>query len=158
MEKSDPWSAIGPLEQAIEVAPPKDPRRNRLAKMLDTAYLAAGSLEAERGHFDRALALAERSIRFAPEGARGYSLKANVCRRTGDFKGAAAALEKLGSLRPGEPSIQLSLGDAVFQAGDRDGAREHWQRALQLAPADAADLRSALAQRLSGHITAATFR
>ncbi len=158
MEKSDPWSAIGPLEQAIEVAPPKDPRRDRLAKMLDTAYLTAGSMDATRGHFDRAAALAEKSIRFAPEGARGYALKANVCRRTGDFKGAVAALEKLSSLRAGEPGIELSLGDAVYQAGDRDGAREHWQRALQLAPAEATEMRGALAQRLSGRISADTFK
>ncbi len=158
LEKSDPWSAIAPLEQAIAAAQPKDPRRDHLAKMLDTAYLAAGSMEAARGHFDRAGMFAEKSIRFAPDGVRGYTLKANVCRRTGDFKGAVAALEKLSSLKPGEAAIQLSLGDAVYQAGDRDGARAHWQRALQLAPAEAADFKSAVAQRLSGRITAETFQ
>jgi tetratricopeptide (TPR) repeat protein len=154
LEKSDPGSAIGPLEQAVAVAPPKDARRERLAKMLDTAYLTAGSLAAARGRYAEAVAYAEKSIRFAPEGIRGYALKANACRRMKDFKGAAAALETLAALKPDEPSIQLSLGDADYRLDDRDGARAHWQRALQLAPADASDLRNALALRLDGRLTA----
>jgi tetratricopeptide (TPR) repeat protein len=158
MEKADPWSAIGPLEQAMAVVPAKDPRRDRLAKMLDTAYLTAGSLEASRGHFAEALGFSERSIRLTPGGLRGYALKANACRRMRDFKGAAEALQKMSSLEPAEPTIQLRLGDAVYQGGDTGRAREHWQRALELAPADAKELRDALALRLAGRVTAETLQ
>lgn len=157
MEKSDPWSAIKPLEQAVAIVPANDPRRDRLTQMLDTAYLIAGSLEASHGQFPKAVDFSEKSIRLVPSGLRGYALKANVCRRTGDFKGAANALAKMVSLDPDEPTIQLSLGDVLYQAGDRDGAREHWQRALQIAPATASDLRGALGLRLSEKITAETF-
>lgn len=158
MEKSDPSSAIEPLEQAVALAPAQDPRRDRLTKMLDTAYLAAGSLEASRGRFAQAVGYSEKSIRLAPEGLRGYALKANACRRLHDFKGAAQALEKMSSLAPGEPAIQLSLGDVAYQDGDKDRAREHWQRALQLAPADATQLRDSLGQRLAGRVPAETFQ
>jgi len=158
MEKSEPASAIGPLEQAIAIVPPKDPRRVRLTQMLDTAYLAAGSLEAAQGHFPKAVSYSERSIRLVPQGMRGYALKANACRRIKDFKGAEEALERMTSLQPAEPAILLSLGDVVYLEGDRDGARTHWQRALQLAPPGATDLRSALELRLAGHATAATFQ
>jgi len=158
MERGDPGSAVAPLEQAIAHVQARDPRRDRLTKMLNTAYLTAGSLEASRGHFAEAVNFSEKSIRLAPDVLRGYALKANACRRMKDFKGAAQALERMSSLEPKEPSLQLSLGDAVYQGGDREGAREHWQRALQLAPADAAELRSALGLRLAGRVTAETFQ
>ncbi len=154
LEKADPSSAILPLEQAIAIVQAKDPRRDRLTKMLDTAYLTAGSLEASRGRFAQAVGFSERSIRLVPGGMRGYALKANACRRMKDFKGAAEALGKMSSLKPDEPAIQLSLGDVVYQDGDRDRAREHWQRALQLAPADATELRNALGLRLAGGVPA----
>jgi tetratricopeptide (TPR) repeat protein len=154
MEKPDPWSAISPLEQAIADVDLKDPRRDRLIRMLDTAYLAAGSLEASRGHFDKAVSFSEKSISLVPNGMRGYSLKANVCRKMRDFKGAEQALEKMSTLEPAEPMIQLGLGDVTYQAGDKDRAHEHWQRALNLAPANASELRDALSLRLSGHVPA----
>jgi Flp pilus assembly protein TadD len=71
-----------------------------------------------------------------------------------DFRGAEQALEKMSALEPAEPMIQLSLGDVIYQAGDRDRAREHWQRALQLSPANATELRDALGLRLGGHVPA----
>lgn len=158
MEKSNPWSAIRPLEQAIAVVQAQNPNRDRLIKMLNTAYLLAGSLEASRGHFAQAVSFSEKSIRLAPDGLRGYALKANACRRLRDFKGAADALGKVSFLEPNEPTIQLSLGDVVYQDGDRDRAREYWKRALQLAPADATELRKALGLRLAGNVSADTFQ
>jgi Flp pilus assembly protein TadD len=126
--------------------------------MLDTAYLAAGSMEASRGQYASAVKFAEESIHLVPDGIRGYSLKANVCRRTKDLKGAEAALAKMVSLEPAEPSIELSLGDVMYQDGDSDGAREHWQRALQLAPAGAKEVRDAAGLRLSGRVPADALR
>jgi tetratricopeptide (TPR) repeat protein len=158
MEKSDPWSAIKPLEQALAVVPAADTRRERLTRMLDTAYLTAGSMEASRGELQKAAGFAEKSIALVPGAIRGYALKANICRHTGDVRGAEEALAKMAALDPGEPSILMSLGDVTFQAGDRDGARGHWQRALELAPAGAAELRTALGLRLSGRVPADALR
>jgi tetratricopeptide (TPR) repeat protein len=158
MDKAEPWTAIKPLSEAVVLVPVTDPRRDRLVKMLDTAYLTAGSLEASQGHFPKALEYAEDSIRAVPDGLRGYGLKANVCRRLRDFKGAEQALGKLSSLDPEEPTIQLNLGDVTYQDGDSAGAREHWQRALRLAPPDAAELRAALGLRLSGNFPSGTIQ
>jgi len=157
MEKSDPWSAVRPLEQAVAIVPARNPQRERLMRMLDTAYLTAGSMEATNGNFSKAIEYSEESIRLVPGGLRGYALKANVCRHVRDFKRAAQALREMSLLEPGEPTIQLNLGDALYQDGNSREAREHWQRALQLAPAGATELRNALGLRLSGQISVETF-
>jgi len=158
MEKADPVAAIKPLEQALSRLAERNPRRDRIVGMLDTAYLTAGSLEASEGNFAGAVNYAEESIRLSPGGMRGYALKANVCRHGGDFKGEEDALEKMSALQPGEPGLQLSLGDACYQEGDRDRAREHWQKALQLAPPEASELRGKLGLRLAGNVSPETFR
>jgi predicted Zn-dependent protease len=157
MEKGDPGSAVAPLEQAAATVPPNDARRDRITKMLDTAYLTAGSLKASHGKFSEAVGFADKSIRLVPGNPSGYALKANACARMGDFSGAAGALEKLSALDPEEPTLQVRLGDAVYQSGDREGARTHWQRAMDMVPAGADDLRAAIAARLAGHVTPEMF-
>ena len=133
-ERSDPVSATAPLEQAVALAAPPDPRRDRLAGMLDTAYLMAGSLAASGGNFAEAQGYAEKSIALMPGKERGYALKAKACHRRGDYRGAADALEKLSVLEPSEPLARQDLGDELFLAGDPDGARSSWQRALEARP------------------------
>ena len=147
--KGEAASAVAPLEEGLASAPPRDPRRERLTRMLDTAYLAAGSVAAGHGSFPEAVAYAEKSIALVPDGLRGYALKANACRRMGDTAGAVRAIETMAALAPGDPSLPMSLGDALYEGGRRDEARAHWRRALEMAPADAAELRGALAQRLA---------
>lgn len=158
MEKADPFSAIVPLEQALARAPAADARRQRLTRMLDSAYLTAGSLEASRGRFGSAVLYAEKSIRLVPDGLRGYALKLNACMRLGDLKGEAQALERMTALQPGEAGLQLTLGDVLLQLGNNDQARAHWQRALELAPPGASELRDDLALRLSGSAPAGPSR
>jgi tetratricopeptide (TPR) repeat protein len=157
MEKADPWSAAAPLERALAVSPLQDPRRARIMRMLNTAYLSAGSLEASHGKYPRAIEFSEKSIALVPGGMSGYALKANVLLRTKDFRGAADAFLRMSAIDPAEPTLELRLGDALYQAGDRDGANAHWRRALQLAPASPPELRSALALRLSGQVSPSTF-
>jgi tetratricopeptide (TPR) repeat protein len=158
MEKSDALSAIEPLEEAVAAARPGDPRRDRVMKMLNTAYLVAGSVAAASGDFAGALRLSEKSIALMPSGMRGYTLKAKACLRLRDYKGAVQALGKMASLHPAEPNLQLYLGDAVYLGGDAQGARQHWQRALELAPQDASELRDAVQLRISGHVPADAFQ
>jgi tetratricopeptide (TPR) repeat protein len=150
MGRSEPLAAIPSLEQAVALAGPGHPKRDRLTQMLDSAYLLEGSLEASQGRFADAVQFSEKSIRLAPGGIRGYALKANASMHMKDYKGAAQALGKMASLEADNPSIRMRLGDMEFQEGDRAGAREDWQKALQLAPADAAELREALGRRLAG--------
>jgi tetratricopeptide (TPR) repeat protein len=158
MGKSDPWSAIVPLEQAVDLAEAGSPKRERLTAMLDSAYLLAGSLDASQGNFSDAITFSDRSIRLVPNGLRGYALKANVFRRLKDFKRSAEALGRMVSLKPDDPSIRMGLGDMEYQDGNKDGARQDWQRALHLVPADSNKLRDALERRLAGQISADTFQ
>ena len=67
MEKSDPWSAIIPLEQAHSL----DSKNSRLKAMLNTAYLAAGSMEASRGHLAQAASYSDKAIQLVPDGIGG---------------------------------------------------------------------------------------
>jgi len=153
LEKGDPLSAIPPLEQALPYLKTADPRRERIVKMLDSAYLAEGSMDASRGRLGTAVSYAEKSIRLVPGEIRGYALKANACRSLGDLKGYGKALERMAALEPADPKLQMDLGDALLQAGDRGQARAHWQRALELAPPGASELRDDLAMRLSAGAT-----
>lgn len=159
LEKSDPFAAIGPLEEAMALlSGTSDRRKERIERVLDKAYLVAGSIEAGNGRFSQAVVFSEKAIALMPSEPRGVALEVNVSKRMGDFKLAAQAMGKWVSQNPAQPATIMSLGDLEFQAGDTDRAREHWTQAMQLAPADAAELRSALDVRLAGRITPNLFR
>jgi tetratricopeptide (TPR) repeat protein len=156
LERADPFSAIGPLEQALAVlAGSRDKRRDRISGLLYTAYLVGGSLKAAQGQFAPAVDLAERAIALDPAGMRGYALEVNVLKRTGDFRRAADAMERLVALNPADPAARMSLGDLAYQADDRDRARREWQRALEQSPAGPSKVRAALERRLAGPMDAA---
>ena len=158
LEKSDPISAIKPLEEARVYAPAKTPAQKRLTELLATAYSQAGNGAAAKGQLTPALDHFEKRIRLVPEDLSGYAAKANLCVQLGQFGRAAEALEKMAALQPDNPTIYLSLADVLYQDGKKDAARINWQKALQFAaPADT-ELRNALAERLSGRITEDTFK
>jgi Flp pilus assembly protein TadD len=150
LAKPDPWSAIAPLEEALALAQPADARRGRLTAMLGTTYLMAGSAEAAEGHFPKALELADKSLRLAPDDIRAYALQANIQRATGDYAKAKDAVARMAELKPADASIRMNLGDMKFRLGDADGARSDWREALNLAPAGAAGLRADINRRLAG--------
>lgn len=156
--KSEPVSAIKPLEQANVYVPPKSPAQKSLTAMLGSAYLQAGSAEAEKGHFTEAADYYDKAIRVAPADLNGYAGKANACVQLKQFRRAAEALEKMVSLEPENPTIYLSLGDVVYQDGNAAQAQSHWQKARQLVASGDNELRAALDLRLSGQITAETFK
>jgi tetratricopeptide (TPR) repeat protein len=158
LEKSDPSSAIVPLEQALANVGDNAPVRERLASMLTTAYLMAGSTEAEKGHFAEALAFSDQAIRISPAALGARALKANVLLHMKDFGRAAEVLEAVVSLEPGNPSFRLSLGDALYRNGEPDRARAQWGKARQLAAVGNDDLKAALDLRLTGQITDETFK
>ena len=158
LEKMDPWSAVGPLEQAVAQVETPTAARTRLTTLLASAYLLAGSGEAEKGRFAEAVDFAGKASRLVPADVRPYALKANVCLRLKDFGRAADALEKMAALEPANATIHFNLGDAVYRKGDAEMARRYWTKARELAGAGDDDLKAALEIRLNGHITDETFK
>jgi tetratricopeptide (TPR) repeat protein len=158
LEKSDPLPAILPLEQALPHAATGSREQRDLTGMLVTAYLQAGRTEGGRGNWPAAAQYAERAIALDPAGLLAYNEKAIACSQLKQFRRAAEALQKMADLLPDHPVIQLNLGDACYRDGAADEARQHWQRALQLAGADDAALRDALTLRLNGQMPAETFK
>jgi tetratricopeptide (TPR) repeat protein len=157
--RRDPVPAITPLEQALALEHTETTVRRNLTYMLFTAYIEAGRADSEKGSLkDAVTRYFDRAIALVPTNPNGYASKAAACARLGEFADAAQALRKLGDLQPDNPTVYLSLGDVLYQGGDRDEARINWQKALALAPAGNADLRGAIGARLSGPITEETFR
>jgi tetratricopeptide (TPR) repeat protein len=159
LAKLDPVPAIPLLEQAHALAHADTPAQKNLTEMLFTAYIEAGSAEEEKGKPSEAVATYfDKAIALIPTNPNGYARKAAACAQMGHFGDAAGALQKLQALEPGNPTIYLSLGDVLYQGGDRDQARRNWQRALELTPSADTQLRDALGSRLDGPITEATFK
>lgn len=157
--KLDPEPAIPFLEQALALAHADSAAQKNLTEMLFTAYIEAGSAEEQKGQLSDAVTkYFDKAIVLVPTNPNGYARKAGACAQLGHFGDAAGALQKLQSLEPANPTVYLSLGDVLYQGGDRDQARRNWERALELTPAGDAPLRDALGTRLDGPITEATFK
>ncbi len=158
LAKADPVSAIVPLEQGLKYVVARTPAQKSLTDMLNAAYLQAGNGAAEKGDFTRAAEYYEKAARLDPANLDAFAGLANAAVVLKQFPRAAAALEKMTSLQPDNPSIHLSLGDVLYQGGSAADARRHWEKALQLDPAGETEMRSALNDRLGGRINADTFK
>lgn len=158
LAKSDPVSAIAPLEQAVKYVVIKTPAQKSLTEMLVTAYLQAGNGVSAKGDFAQAADYYEKAARLNPTDLDAFAGMANACVVLKQFQRAAGALEKMASLQPDNPTIHLSLGDVFYQAGNTTGARRQWEKALQLDPVGETEMRGALNDRLGGRITADTFK
>ncbi len=157
--KVDPVPAIPLLEQALALSHADSPAQKNLTEMLFTAYIEAGSADEEQGRASEAVAkYYDKAIALVPANPNGYARKAGACALLARFGDAAGALQKLQELEPGNPTVHLSLGDVLYQGGDREQAKREWRRALELTPARDAHLREALAARIDGPITEATFK
>jgi tetratricopeptide (TPR) repeat protein len=155
----DPLPAIPVLEQALALAHADSPAQKNLTEMLFTAYIEAGSAEQQKGQpSDAVTKFFDKAIALVPTNPNGYASKAGACAQLGRFEDAAAALQKLKLLEPGNPTVYLSLGDVLYQSGDREEAARDWQRALELTRTGDKALRDAIGARLSGTITEATFK
>jgi tetratricopeptide (TPR) repeat protein len=156
--KSDPVSALKFLEEAHAHVAANTPAQAGLATLLATAHLQAGNGEIEKGGLQEAANHYEKAIHFAPAEIDAHAGMANACVQLKRFSRAAEALEKLAALLPENPTIYLSLGDVIYQSGEKAQAGRHWQKALTLTAADDTELRNALGERLAGRITDETFR
>lgn len=158
LETSNPAEAIPLLEQAIGQQTTNTPEKDRLTAMLDAAYLKAGIAQVEQQRFPEAMAYYDKAIALRPADLRGYACKASVHVHLKQFRAATQCLEKMAALEPQNPTIYISLGDAQYQDGKRTDAKKTWQKALQLSETTDADLRRDLNTRISGKITADTFK
>ena len=80
----------------------------------------------------------ERALAFNPNSAMIQSLSGVYLQRQKQPVKALAAFLKSASLEPEEPGWQMALGAAYEQTGDLVAALEHYQRAVNLSPNQAA--------------------
>lgn len=156
--KGDPLSAITPLEQANAVVGSKTPAQAGVRALLGQAYFQSATRQAEQNRLEDAVTFYEKFIQLAPADLNGYAGKANAYVQLKQFRRAAEALEKMLPLDAANPTIYLSLGDVLYQDGNREQARRNWERARPLVAAGDNELSAALNARLSGHITPDTFK
>lgn len=158
LEKNDPAAAVSPLEQALDQTEKTSAAHTQISQMLDTAYLQLGSTAVETQSWEAALKYFDKATHMAPSDLRGYAGLANACMQLQKLEPAAAALEMMTTLEPENPTVYLSLGDVRYQLADRERAQSNWRRAAQLVAPGDTELRAEIDVRLSGHITAETFK
>lgn len=148
LEKSEPLSAIGPLEQALAQTAAGTPAQERLTAMLLTACFQVATAATEQARFEEAVTYYDRVTRLAPKEAAPLLGKANALVQLKQFARAAETLERMGALQPENPTIFLSLGDVLYRGGDPQQARRRWQQALQLIATNDLELKKELTHRL----------
>jgi tetratricopeptide (TPR) repeat protein len=158
LEKSEPRSAIAPLEEALSQAGTETAARERLSAMLVTAHLQVAGAALEKASYAEAVESYDRLLRLDPKNLEAYLGKANACAQLQQFGRAAEALEKMATLDPENPTIFLSLGDVLFQSGDSVAARRRWEQAVQLVAPRDAELKAVLNRRLSGNVSVEDFK
>lgn len=93
------------------------------------------------GRVEESEALVAAALERNPDYPRGLYLRAAAAAERGDPAAAARDLERCERLLPAadrerRAEALTNLGVARFNAGDRDGARDAWRRALALEPDD----------------------
>lgn len=93
------------------------------------------------GRIDESEALVAAALARNPDYPRGLYLRASAAAERGDHASAARDLERCARLLPPldlahRAEAMTNLGVALFNLGDRDGARDAWRRALALEPDD----------------------
>lgn len=104
-----------------------------------SAYYYYGMAAAEKGNPDYAIAQLEQATLIA---GNNLALRLDIIDQIGlallrkkDFNGAVARYEQvLGKGGDKHAGILEHLGDALFQAGERNKALEYWQKAQKIAP------------------------
>jgi tetratricopeptide (TPR) repeat protein len=121
-------------ERAIAIAPRFAPAHGSLARLL--ADCAEEKLRDPR----RAVATAEKALELDPTNAAYHRTAGWACYRAGDWKRAAAALEKSNGLSQGGDSFAwFFLAMAQWQLGNKVAAREWYGKAVQWMERNAAD-------------------
>jgi serine/threonine protein kinase/Flp pilus assembly protein TadD len=118
--------AIAAFRKAIDIDPKLSLAHDSLAWILATRP------ETELRDSNRAVALAKRAVELKPEAGYFWNTLGAAQYRAGDWKAAVAALEKSMDLRNGGENFDwFFLAMAQWQLGEKDKAREWYERAVQ---------------------------
>jgi tetratricopeptide (TPR) repeat protein len=136
------------IEQALEQE--KDGQiREQLRTLLGSAYFKAAAAFSSAGKYEQAGEVAEKAAGVLSNDVRLLSVAAENFAAAKNYRRAEAALQKLISLQPDNPTLYLSLGDLEAEEGESAQARQDWQMALARLPAGDTELRPELQSRLS---------
>jgi hypothetical protein len=95
--------------------------------------LALGTRLAERGEFDEALRLIERSIELYPTG-EAYFAVGSILERDDQLQKARVAYEDALALIPDRAELLVRAGNLLLRLGEPQQAREYLERAVALRP------------------------
>lgn len=100
---------------------------------VDLLYQRA-SAAAEATHFDLASALLDHAIGLAPSFAQAYALRGAVRLRADDQPGSIADLTRAIELEPRQFEATIALAEIILAGGDKRGAYDMLQKALEWNP------------------------
>jgi tetratricopeptide (TPR) repeat protein/DNA-binding winged helix-turn-helix (wHTH) protein len=98
------------------------------------AYSNLGTVYTHEGNFEAALIAFQQSIEINPK-ATAYTNLGMMHYYLGQFAESVANHRRAVELEPNDHLSRLNLGDALWNSGDRSGARDVYTTALQLAEA-----------------------
>ena len=155
MRKHDYEKAVPILRKALEMRPDSDATRFLLAKSLmelkdysaaipelESVVAKTPNLVTAHGYLEMAYARTDRladairqchtALGYAPGDFESYMILGYALPRTGDIKGAVAALKKAASLRPAVPTPHVWLADLYDQLGQKADAERELEEARRL--------------------------
>ncbi|MQA29202.1 MAG: tetratricopeptide repeat protein [Luteitalea sp.] len=137
LERKDYARAAKHLEQALAASPHATAAHYPLAM----AYRGLRDLTKAEAHLrqrgDIQIHPADPLMRDLDEllqSPKAYDMRGGRALETGDFAGAADYFRKGLALEPGNASLRLRLGTALFQMGDAGGALEQFEQVVQTSP------------------------
>jgi tetratricopeptide (TPR) repeat protein len=137
LAKKDYTGAVRHLEQALAANPAQTAAHYPLAM----AYRGLGDVTQAEAHLRQ-----RGDIQIQPtdplmkdldellQSPKAYDLRGGRALESGDFPSAAAQFRKGLALEPGNASLRLRLGTALFQMGDARGALEQFEQVVQTSP------------------------
>ena len=120
-----PENSLDAYREAIRLNPDSADAQHNFG----LALFSAGKFEEAAVHFRVA-------ARLSPQSAWSHAYLGSALAMTRDFAGARAALGQADRLQPNNAEILTRAGEAELAAGDREAARQWFQRALVVDPAN----------------------
>lgn len=113
--------------QQFQVALSIDP------KFADANY-NAGLVYKEQKRYDEALEVFAKAAKLAPRDYKHYLMMGVIYNEQGNHKSAITALNRANAEKPGSSDVIYQIGMAAEKTGDKEGARQLYQTALNYDP------------------------
>lgn len=154
------WAAavLMPAALALMTSTAEDPRRRESPDALAAAaasFMEEARVTGDAGMYARAEAACDRALVLAPDHYDAMKLRAWVYGGEHRFGEAAAAARRALAVRPSDPFNYGTLGDALVETGDYEGAESAFQHMLDLRPDSASYARAAYLRELYGDVDGA---